>query len=424
MIGGIQPRPQSASHPPVEQPHFLISGRSYAESDPRLQAALAAAYEASQRPRCLCVPAGVEMYIARHRAFVVKRMPDTGHLHHPACPSFEAQAGQSGLGELIGQAVIEHAPDAVELHVDFPMERSPGKAATGGDSRPPGEVRVQRRLMSLRALTHYLFERSGFNRWAPAMAGKRGQGVIHKYLGDSAHDIRLKGHRLADRLFIPEPFHQATHAEAAERRRRKLAFLHEDRGTGRFAMALLIGELKGSEPAHQGQRLWIKHMPDAPLLVPAKAWQRAERLYGPLLEARDADTHAPPRIVLSALIHAKREHIYQIDSLSLMLVHPQWIPLEGVHEIALVDALISQQRRFLKPLRYDARTAGEFPNALLLDAGDQPVAMHVVSDFVEPKEKAAKAGSVARLEVGAWVWHTGGPMPALPPKAGAARPAG
>lgn len=287
-------------------------------------------------------------------------------------------------------------------------------ALSPGEPHPPGEVRVQPKRMSLRALTHYLFERAGFNRWTPAMAGKRGQGVIHKYLGEAAAEIRLKGMRLVDRLYVPEPFHQSTHAAAAERRRRRLAFLLENRSERRFAMALLIGELKASETTHQGQRLWVKHMPDVPFLMPAQAWQRAERMYGPALEARHADASVPPRVVLSALIFARREFTYQIDSLSLMLVHPQWVPLEGVHELALIDALIAQQRRFLKPLRYDARSAAQFPNALLLDAGNEPVALHVSSDFVEPKDKAAKARVLEVLGPSAWVWHTGEAMPAFP----------
>jgi hypothetical protein len=40
--------------------------------------------------------------------------------------------------------------------------------------------------MSLRALLHFLYERAGFNRWYPAMEGRRNQGVLHKYLCEAA----------------------------------------------------------------------------------------------------------------------------------------------------------------------------------------------------------------------------------------------
>jgi hypothetical protein len=53
------------------------------------------------------MPGGVEMYVARHSLFVVKRMPDSGSTHHPGCPSYEPEARQSGLGELVGEAVLE-----------------------------------------------------------------------------------------------------------------------------------------------------------------------------------------------------------------------------------------------------------------------------------------------------------------------------
>jgi hypothetical protein len=70
-------------------------------------------------------------------------------------------------------------------------------------------------------------------------------------------------------------------------------------------------------------------MPDAPLYIDNKAWERAEPAYGPTLQAVDADVERKPRVVMAALIYAKREHIYQVESLSLMLTTDQWIPLEG-----------------------------------------------------------------------------------------------
>jgi len=159
----------------MEAQRLSITGRVLATDDPQLQDALAHVHDTPERPRCLCVPGGVEMYVARHRVFVVKRMPDTGSRHDPACPSFEPEAQQSGLGELIGEAVLEHEPGKVELRVDFPWARSIGHRLARGELQGPGEVATLRRRMSLRALMHYLFERAGFNRWTPAMEGRRNQ---------------------------------------------------------------------------------------------------------------------------------------------------------------------------------------------------------------------------------------------------------
>ena len=144
-------------------------------------------------------------------------------------------------------------------------------------------------------------------------------------------------------------------------------------------MALVLGEYKCEEASPLGRKVWLKHMPDAPLFIDAKTWERIERAYGNLLEARYADTKTKQRVVICALIYAKREHTYQIDTASFMLTTEHWIPIEGTHEVDLIEALTQQRRRFMKPLRYDARSAASFPNVLLLDTGAKPTPLHVVS---------------------------------------------
>lgn len=391
---------------------FSIKGRVLRAEDPQLRSALAQIHETPERPRCLCVPGGVEMYVAQHRRFVVKRMPESGSRHHPRCPSYEPELQQSGLGELVGEAVLESELGDVELRVDFPWTRTTGRAVPRGEPEDGAEVEVPRRRMSLRALMHFLFERAGFNRWSPAMEGKRNQGVLHKYLTAAAADVSIKGVALAERLYVPEPFSEASMADAARRRREKLVVLRPK--AGRSPLAIVIGEYKSSDVTPLGRRVWIKHMPNAPLLISARGWRRIERVYAPLLEACDADMGQRVRLMIAALIHARREQTYEIDTASLMLTSEHWIPVEGIHEVPLVHALVEQQRRFVKPLRYDAKSAAAFPNALLLDTGAVPVPLHVVSAFMESKDRAAKDMSLRAIDAGTWVWHTSEAMPALP----------
>jgi hypothetical protein len=118
--------------------------------------------------------------------------------------------------------------------------------------------------------------------------------------------------------------------------------------------------------------------------------------------------------MLAALIRARREHTYEIDLASLMLTSEDWIPLEGVHEAPLVRALVAQGRRFVKPLRYDARTAAGFANAILLDAGVEPVPLHVLSRFMRPTDIEAKTRAIELYLGRAWTWATDGSMPDLP----------
>jgi hypothetical protein len=398
----------------LEPTRYFIKGRTYPSADPALQDALARVYGSLERPRCLCVSGGIEMYIARHADYIVKRMPDTGHLHHPTCPSFEPEPGMSGLGELVGDAIIEHAPDQVEVRTDFAMSRLPGKAVPRGDAViDPAEVHAARKRMSLRALLHFLFERAGFNRWYPAMEGRRNQGVLHKYLSEAARGVTVKGASLEERLFVPEPFRVELKDEIGERRRKKLALLLSPEDAVQYKMAIIVGEHNGSEPTAFGRRIVVKHMPDVPLYIENKAWERVERSYAAILQARDADVPKKPRVMMAALVYAKREYVYQVDTVSMMLTTDQWIPLEGLYELPLIEVLQREQRAFLKPLRYDARSAAGFPNVLLLDSGTVPVPLHVMSPLLEAKERSAKEKVLAGLPA-VWVWMTAKSMPALP----------
>lgn len=244
------------------------------------------------------------------------------------------------------------------------------------------------------------------------MEGKRNQGVLHKYLLAAADGIVVKGVPLTNRFYVPEPFIEAARAQTAQRRQDKLSVLLPREGQS--PLAIVLGEFKCAEPMASGTRVWIKHMPDTPLLVDARTWKRIARAYAPLLEARDADGGRDVRLVLMALILARRERTYEIDTATMLLTSRDWIPLEGVHELALVQALVSSGRRFIKPLRYEAETAGAFANALLLDGGPQPVALHVSSPFMTAAEREAKARVIASDGGQAWLWEAGQAMPDLP----------
>jgi hypothetical protein len=97
-----------------------------------------------------------------------------------------------------------------------------------------------------------------------------------------------------------------------------------------------------------------------------------------------------------------------------MMTTGHWIPIDAIHELPLVHALVDQRRRFVKPLRYDAPTTGAFPNALLLDMGPKPVPLHVLSTFMAPKARVDKEHAISKLSGDAWVWPTDQTFPALP----------
>jgi hypothetical protein len=406
----------------MEGSRYFVRGRTFAGGETALRDALSQVYESSERPRCMCVKGGVEMYVAKHAEFVIKRMPGTGHLHHVACHSFEPEAGVSGIGELMGEAIVEHAPEQVEIRTAFPLARVAGKPLPRGEpSDDPPSINAPRRRMSLRAVLHFLYDRAGFNRWYPAMDGRRSQAVICRFLTAASRGVTLKGGTLEERIFVPEQFRVAEAEEIGERRRRKLAMLLSPEADVQFKMAILIGQLTGVESTAYGRRMTVKHMPDVALYIDNKAWEKAERAYKTILQAVDADVEHKPRVLMAALIYAKREHIYQVDSLTLMLVTDQWVPLDGLYELPLIEALTRQARPFIKPLKFDAKTAAGFPNVLLLDAGAEPVPLNVVSPFMDARDRAIKEKIIKTAAGAGWCWETDKEMPPLPTRVNTSR---
>ena len=115
-----------------------------------------------------------------------------------------------------------------------------------------------------------------------------------------------------------------------------------------------------------------------------------------------------PAIKIATTLHSDDEHLFP----ALLCGANGYLLKEDRFEV-LVEELQRQGRAFLKPLRFDAKSGACFPNALLLDAGPTPFPLHVLSAFMDPRERAAKEKAIAGAGVDAWVWSTDQPMPAL-----------
>lgn len=397
----------------MHEAKFLIGDLLYGLDDSNVQDALSNAHCLLVRPRCMCVPGGIEMYIAKHRHFIVKRMPGTGAQHHPTCESWEPDASLSGRGALLEGAVVLTGGDFIDLRVDFPLTRAGGHAASPILDKIKADVRSSPRHMSLHALLQFLFEQAGFNRWSPAMNGRRHQGVIEKYVYEAAAELRLKGKALADRLYIPERFDEAIKEQICARRRERLSVLSPSDGGG-YEMALVVGEFKDVIDSAGATRVRLRHMADAPLTMAAKDWMRLQRKFSWMFDLKASDVGDQVRVIMCLLVFAKQEHVLHVDTATCMLTSRNWIPLDAAFEVDLARKLTEEKRRFLKPLRYDAGHSEAFPNFLLLDTGSVPTPLHVLSGFMSKAAFAAKEKAIARSDPAPWVWHANEPMVPLP----------
>ena len=392
---------------------YVIDGRRYRGDSPALQAALANVYGTDERPRSQCVEQGVEMYVAQHAQLVIKRMPGTGPAHHPSCPTYEPPASESGLGDLLGEAVIERGPERVEVRLDFPLAHVTVARPAQAAPAPSQSVSAAQRRLSMRGLLHLLWDRAGFSRWSPRMEGKRNWFVVRKYLLEAAGEIDAKGAPLAGRLFIPEPFRP----DAADGlRSRRIAFfqaLRLDGSTEHVPLALIIAEVKDLIERGDQYAMVLKHLPDCALMLDSATGRSLARRFERelLAKAQQPDT----RLLVGCTIRPAAEGLGHPDTLAMMTVTPEWLPFEHLLERALLGELVRQRRRFLKPLPYEAGPSAALASALLLDAGDVPVPLYV----------EATSGAGYRTQTGdrrtalgskPWIWRPGEAlaMPALP----------
>lgn len=399
----------------MDEPIYLIEGHRVPAGSSALQSVLGSAYGGQSRPMCLCVPGGVEMYIAKHRNFVVKRMPGTGPRHHPSCESFEPDAGSSGLGALMGSAIAPSADHILDVKVSFPLARAGGRTAPVKPGQEKLDVNRSASRVSLHGLLQFLFEQAGFNRWSPAMAGRRHQAVIQKYLNEAASEIRVKGTLLSERLYVPEAFDEAAKLDIIARRRERLSMLRAATD-GAYEMALVIGEFKDAVIGPGGVSIRIRHMADARLNMETKTWERLQRKFSWLFELSASEVGDHVKIILCMLVYANQEHVLKVDTATCMLTTRNWIPIDASFEIDLAARLTDEERRFLKPLRYDAAPSEPFPNYLLLDTGTAPTPLHILSGFMSKEARKAKERMIAEAGSSAWVWRTNEPIPALPPR--------
>lgn len=396
-------------------PVYELGGRRFETATPGFAEAIAEAHAAHQRPRCMCQAEGVEMYVARlagrHGGFTVKRMPDTGSRHAPACPSYEPPPELSGLGQVLGSAIKENpATGETTLKLDFPLTRLACRSTmppAGGDS---DSVATDGTRLSLRGLLHYLWDQAELTRWQPGFAGKRSWATVRRHLLQAAENKFARDGALRARLYIPEVF-SVEQRDAINARR--LAHWEHAAATGGKPqqLMLLIAEVREIVPARYGYKAIVKHVPDQAFAIDEQLYRRLGRRFGE--ELCLWGTSDGLRMVMIATFAVTAGGVPTIDRISLMLVTGEWLPVENQVEQRLIAELVSQGRRFMKGLRYNLDLSEPLACAVLTDLYE-PTAL-----YIHRTEALAEATRTSDESLpwasSAWVWRPeDGGLPALP----------
>jgi hypothetical protein len=392
---------------------YEIAGRRFEIGTRGFAEAVADSHAAHQRPRCMCLVEGIEMYVARlGDGYIVKRMPDTGSHHAPDCPSYEPPAESSGLGQVLGSAITEDPTTGeTTLKLDFSMSKIAGRTAmptAGGDC---DSVASSGAKLSLRGLLHYLWDQAELTRWQPGFAGRRTWSTVRKHLLQAAENKIARGDSLRTRLYIPETFSVDQRDAINARRVAQWSQAIAAPGKPQHLM-LLIAEVKEIVPARYGFKAVVKHVPDQAFALDEQLYRRLGRRFESALALWGAadDIH----MVMIATFSVEATGIPTIVELSLMPVTRHWLPIEDGFEKQLVERLVADGRSFVKGLRYNLGAEGALASATLTDCEGSAPLLFVVHAGIEDTGRYLQ---VRDPSVPVWQWSPSREaMPALPPR--------
>lgn len=376
---------------------------------------LAGAYARREHPLCLCCPEGVAMYIARFgERHVLKRMPGTGPLHNVECDSYEPPSGLSGLVSVEGEAIVENVEDGTTaLKLGFSLSKLAGRAApAAGENMAASEAKADGARLSLKAMLHFLWDRAGFNRWRPAMAGRRNWAVLRKFLLEAASTSMTKGKPLSYSLYIPEMF-DAKREDAIVRRRGELLSraIHSD--GKRRSLGIMIGEVKEIAPSRIGARLVVKHAPGFPFMLAEDVERRIRKTFANELALWDSNEES--HLVAVATFGIGSAGVATVEAIALMTVNENWIPVETGYEAMLIERLTKGGASFVKSLRYNLPAAEPMASLFVTRAGGGSTALYLVPDGADAAFRERLEELIGESGMAAWVWDIGsGPMPGLP----------
>lgn len=394
---------------------YRIEDKVYSAGSDGLSSALDAAKRHGVRPVCLCREPGQPMYIASVSGrLTLKRMPNSGGNHAPSCDSYEPPAELSGLGQVLGSAIQENPEDGMTaLKLGFSLTKTSGRAAPVLSATESDSVKTDGTKLTLRGTLHYLWDQAGFNRWSPAMAGRRSWYTVRKYLLQAADGKTTKGSKLSELLYVPEPFSAEHKDEIAQRR---MAFF--SRATGRGAngsrsLLVAIGEVKEIASARFGHKIIFKHVPDAHFMLNEDLHKRLVKRFE--LELGLVGAVDGAHLIAIASFGVGDAGVASIEEIALMPVTENWIPFETNYDKLLIDKMTGADRRFVKGLRYNLASDRPLACMVASDTGPMPTAMYISTangaDSYHQALETLMTGSAMR----SWIWRANeGEMPALP----------
>jgi len=155
----------------------------------------------------------------------------------------------------------------------------------------------------------------------------------------------------------------------------------------------------------------VKHLPEFPFLLGEDLHRRMAARFQREIALWDGVAGA--HLIVIATVGVGPAGVAAVEELALMVVTDNWIPIEHIYDVSLIEALTRDRRRFIKGLRYNLPTTRPLAAAVLSDARPSPVALYIIPPGADQDYTQALGTLVAESPLPAWAAGQG-EMPALP----------
>ena len=323
-----------------------------------------------RRPRCMCQPGGVEMYVGRRgQVFYLSRMPGSGFLHADDCASVEDSTLLSGA--------ISYAPGAIVEGADGTLQLAANLERRERQSEPITEV-------SIDGVLDLLIEQADLNREQPG-EDPRTWAIVRDKLLAASQSITVVDMPLSDVLFLPDRY-------VRERSADELAAC-EAKIRASQGGALILAPLKELRLTTYSWQVVLKHLPGLRLWASKEAAEQ--------MEARWAAPYfnANPEYALCLVVAkpARREGNYTVTNMAVLATDANYFPCRSHREAEVATELIAEGHPIMRPLRFDCDPAQVLADFAVLD-GDNPTPVFVLAPTGAEEFDAAKRSVASLME--------------------------
>lgn len=344
--------------------------------------------------------------------------PESGSSHHPDCPFWRPNIEQSGRKGYIDR-VVNHDGENLVVRLRHGMNRAPPPADTTEvrtTGLGVGQPRRRQRAMSALGLLHLLWEEARINHWHPRFSDRRWWPAITALRAAAGHTrIRQRGQEpvpVVNRcVFVPPfPGEQDKKAQAEV----LWTLFQPDRRKRGGDRLMVVGQVSGFWDKPRAvrvaglTRLYLNLVPDD-----------FERLYERHTQLAASSDQVVGLFMLETQGVDRRNNMRcAVIDAGMMACTKALIPVDSRLEHEVASRLIQNERRFYKPLRYDAEVDAVLPDFVLLDAGT-PYPMEVygmATPAYEARREEKQAYYDEQFAGRCWSWDAvaNDPMPAFP----------